>query len=605
MPTDRSFELRNRYVGRVGALAVALGVGMAVATSPGIAHAETGDADTPSAAEDDTPTPEDREDVEETDLDDGDPDEEVDEPQPEEEPQPEDDPEVEAPDEDDEPTDGDDAEPPLDTEPTDPSEPVDGINGPAPGSDTSGPDFSETNNETNNEPPADHTPPDGTPETTIVADQTSNRVAAELNSDAAPLSMAPELQLQAFEPIAPPPARPAAERLEDAVIDVASVFVTAALAPFVVFNPLAPQAPQSLWLALLWVRRELQRAVDDANPTATVDQTTVTEIAATDTEFTGQPSLINQGFVAVLRAIKPVLNALGISLNGSTASIPFFTDGKPPFFLLAGVDAGTEQYQFDDGTTWTVWTLTPSNEQQRTDDVVIALHGGSFITTASLFHWWTYTDMVRDTGATVIVPMYPLANEAGTGGTAATVVPKATELYFDLSEQYGGENVSVIGDSAGGAIALAAMQQAVAQCSADPACDPETDLPGHLVLFAPVLDAGLTNPNVGLVDDPILNADDSRRNGALWAGDLPITDPLVSPIYGSMEGLPPTTVYAGSYDLRAPDVLVLQQIAAATPGSDFTFELRRGQVHDWLIFAFLPDAREIRPSVYDALGLSD
>ena len=33
-----------RHIGRVGALAVALGVGMAVATTPGIAYAEPSDS---------------------------------------------------------------------------------------------------------------------------------------------------------------------------------------------------------------------------------------------------------------------------------------------------------------------------------------------------------------------------------------------------------------------------------------------------------------------------------------------------------------------------------------------------------------------------------
>ncbi len=330
-------------------------------------------------------------------------------------------------------------------------------------------------------------------------------------------------------------------------------------------------------------------------------------VAVGDTEFTGRPSLITQVFTAVLRATKPLLSAAGISLSGSSASVPFFTDGVPPFFLLAGVTATSEDYAFDDGTTWKVWTLTPSDPAKRTEKVVIAVHGGSFVSQASIFHWWTYTDMVRDTGATVVVPLYPLANAEGTGGTAATVVPHTAELISDISTLHGGQNVSVLGDSAGGSIALAAMQLAVSQCKADPSCDPATDLPGRMVLFSPSLDSGLSNPNIGLIDDPLLDADDLRANGALWAAGLPggTLNPYASPIYGSLEGLPPTTVYAGSIDLRAADVLLLQQKAAGTPGANFSFELRNGQIHDWLIFAFLPDAQAIRPSVYNALGLTN
>ena len=323
------------------------------------------------------------------------------------------------------------------------------------------------------------------------------------------------------------------------------------------------------------------------------------DAAADEATFTGEPSLVTQGFVAGLRLINPVLRLAGIELNGSSATIPFITDGIPPFFLTHGLDAKSEEY-----AGWTTWTLTPA---EPSGNVVVAIHGGSFISRASILHWWMYADMARDTGATVIVPLYPLANEEGTGGTAATVVPTMADFISTQvadPQRGGAEHVSVLGDSAGGAIALAATQELVRRCNADPDCDPAEALPGRVVLIAPVLDAGLSNPNAELVDDPLLDPEASRRNGQLWAGNLDIKDPVVSPLYGSLEGLPPTTVYAGSLDLRAPDVLVLQQLVAATPGADFTFELRKGQIHDWIIFAFLPDARAERPGLYSHLGLT-
>ena len=54
--------------------------------------------------------------------------------------------------------------------------------------------------------------------------------------------------------------------------------------------------------------------------------------------------------------------------------------------------------------------------------------------------------MARNTGATVIVPIYPLAPQ----GTAATVVPAMADLISSQIDQHGAENVSVYGDSAGG-----------------------------------------------------------------------------------------------------------------------------------------------------------
>jgi len=123
-----------------------------------------------------------------------------------------------------------------------------------------------------------------------------------------------------------------------------------------------------------------------------------------------------------------------------------------------------------------------------------------------------------------------------------------------------------------------------------------------MVLISPVLDNTFTNPNVGLVDDPLVDVAHGRDNAQLWAGGLPLTDPLVSPLYGSLDGLPPTAVYSGSLSLLAADALVLQQEAQAQ-GAPFSFVNARGQIEDWIIFFFLPDACKELPGIYQQLGL--
>lgn len=325
------------------------------------------------------------------------------------------------------------------------------------------------------------------------------------------------------------------------------------------------------------------------------------QLAETEAVFTGQPSIFTQVFVTGLRLIKPVLALFGIELNGTSARIPFFTDGVPPFFVTGGLDVRAEEYE-----GWKVWRLTPPNP---TEKVVVGVHGGSFISTASLFHWETYADMARKTGATVVVPLYPLANADGTGGTAKTVVPVVADFIAAQVAEHGAENVSVFGDSAGGSIALAAAQEIVRRCGDDAACR-SAQLPGRMVLLSPALDASATNPGIAEIDDPLLSPASSRRNGLWWARGLETVDdpdgtrnPLASPVFGSLEHLPPITVYAGSIDLRTPDVLVLREKALAA-GADIAFELRAGQFHDWPIFGFLPDAHVERANIHRDLGLS-
>jgi triacylglycerol lipase len=75
----------------------------------------------------------------------------------------------------------------------------------------------------------------------------------------------------------------------------------------------------------------------------------------------------------------------------------------------------------------------------------------------------------------------------------------------------------------------------------------------------------------------------------------------VSPLYGSLTGLPPTTVYSGSLEILAPDVLRLSQ-EAAMQGAPISFVLRTGEIHDWALGG-LGDAMAYRPQIYQELGI--
>ena len=63
--------------------------------------------------------------------------------------------------------------------------------------------------------------------------------------------------------------------------------------------------------------------------------------------------------------------------------------------------------------------------------------------------------MAYQTGATIEVPIYPLIQQ---GGTAGTVVPEMAGLISTQIALHGASNVSVLGDSAGGTIALSAVE---------------------------------------------------------------------------------------------------------------------------------------------------
>jgi triacylglycerol lipase len=297
--------------------------------------------------------------------------------------------------------------------------------------------------------------------------------------------------------------------------------------------------------------------------------------------FSGSPSLLLGSLVPVLDALAPFEKALGIDFTSTIA--PLIASASPPSWLTS-LDGLTVTESTYDGMP--VYDLTPANPS---GDYVVAIHGGAYVDQPTILHWLAYTDMAQQTDATVVVPIYPLAPE----GTAGTVEPELASLISSEIAANGASHVSVLGDSAGGGMALSAVELLVKD--GDP-------VPHSMVLDSPTLDLTMTNPNIAFINDPVLSLADGRQDSLLWAGNLPLTDPLVSPLYGSLADLPPTYVYSGSNEILAPDVLVLEQDAIAND-APFSFILRSGELHDWALFPFA-DGGQVQPQIYQELGLT-
>ena len=312
--------------------------------------------------------------------------------------------------------------------------------------------------------------------------------------------------------------------------------------------------------------------------------------------FTGTPSLLNHAETALLRQVNNLLSVTGVwdqlgTLNSPVQNLfssgllsPIFSNTPPKLLTWALGETVTQ-------TTYQGMPVVQIAPAHPDGNYVVALHGGAWVWPPILTHWIDYSMMAYQTGATVVVPIYPLVQQ---GGTAGVVVPKVAGLIESEITAHGAPHVSVLGDSAGGTIGLAAVEYLVVNNEA---------VPASMVLLSPALDLTGSNPAVGLVNSPFpggpAGIGASQQLGKEWAGNLPVTDPLVSPLDGSLKGLPPTYVYAGSLDPVAPDVLLLQQEAVAQ-GAPISFALVNGEFHDWLFLS--PDGVRYWPQVHQELG---
>jgi triacylglycerol lipase len=314
--------------------------------------------------------------------------------------------------------------------------------------------------------------------------------------------------------------------------------------------------------------------------------------------FTGAPSLLGRlESELVLRPINYLLNASGFwtqlgTLNSPVQNLfssgllsPIFSDTPPKLLTWAlGETVTRTDYQ-----GMPVVQIAPAHPN---GNYVVAIHGGAFVWPPLITHWIAYSVMAYQTGATIEVPIYPLVQQ---GGTAGVVVPKVAGLIESTITAHGASHVSVLGDSAGGNIALAAVEYLVAH---------NETVPASMVLLSPAPDLTWNNPALSLVNSPFAggpaNLAAGQQIAKAWAGGLSVTDPLVSPLYGSLQGLPPTYVYAGSWDPIAPYVLSMQQQAVTQGVQTLSFSLVNGQFHDWLFLS--PDGLRYFPQIYQELG---
>jgi acetyl esterase/lipase len=202
---------------------------------------------------------------------------------------------------------------------------------------------------------------------------------------------------------------------------------------------------------------------------------------------------------------------------------------------------------------WPVYVLAPRWGAPRPGTPqrqAVYVHGGSWIHEISPFHWRFIADLSSATGTTFTVPIYPLAPL----GTAETVIPAISDLTADLMGRFGAGNVTLVGDSAGGTIALAVALSLR---------DRGYDAIRHCILISPAVDLSFTDPHIPALalNDPWLAVPGLRATAGLWRGGLPIDDPMVSPLYGDLAGLPPLTVFTGTFDILNADAKALHRHA--------------------------------------------
>lgn len=222
--------------------------------------------------------------------------------------------------------------------------------------------------------------------------------------------------------------------------------------------------------------------------------------------------------------------------------------------------------------------------------VVVYLHGGAYTNEIVDQQWAFVAAVAEHSGAEVHVPIYGLAPHH----TASEAVDLVAEVVETVVAR--GRPCVLLGDSAGGGLALVAAQQARPEVREHIA---------GILLIAPWTDLTMTNPVVDAVErtDPWLTRAGLHPIAQAWAGDLAVDDPRVSPLLGDLTDLPPVEVWVGTRDITLPDCRELERRMPV--GAPFALHVEDGAIHDYPLLP-TPEgraaSREIADRVVDMVG---
>jgi acetyl esterase/lipase len=201
--------------------------------------------------------------------------------------------------------------------------------------------------------------------------------------------------------------------------------------------------------------------------------------------------------------------------------------------------------------------------------VVFYLHGGAYTIGPLIPQWARMKDLVEASHCTVALLDYPKSPE----NQCEKTMQVCMTAFDQLSMLFGAENIILLGDSAGGGLALAlSMYRKSLGMS----------LPARLILLSPWLDISMANPDIANYEelDLSLDIEGLRVQGTYYRGNLPGAHPLVSPIYGDINGQPVMDVYVGTHELFYPDC---RDFSDKNKDKGVCLHAFDGMQHDWMM----------------------
>ena len=220
--------------------------------------------------------------------------------------------------------------------------------------------------------------------------------------------------------------------------------------------------------------------------------------------------------------------------------------------------------------------------------VIMYVHGGGYVSGSCRDHRGFVSKFAKNTGITNLVYEYRLAPEHP---YPAAVEDSVKVYWWLLSTGFRPENIVIAGESAGGGLCLATLLALK---------DRKIQLPVAAVAISPWADLTCSSDSYKTKN----NVSVAPRNSwtafsTHYVGSSDPTDPLISPVFGDLRGLPPLFINSGDADELFGDGEKFY-LKAKDAGVNITFRAGTGMVHCYPLLA--PAFREATEAMQEIVS---
>lgn len=216
-----------------------------------------------------------------------------------------------------------------------------------------------------------------------------------------------------------------------------------------------------------------------------------------------------------------------------------------------------------------------------TEKVIMYVHGGGYVSGSCNDHRGFVSKFAKNTGLANLVYEYRLAPEF----PFPAAIDDSLKIYrYLLASGYKPENIIIAGESAGGGLCLALLLALK---------ENKIDLPAAAVVISPWTDLSCSGESYkakNKVSPAPLNSWIVFSHH--YVGDNDVRNPLISPLFGDLTGLPPIYINSAVNDELYDDGEQFY-LKARNEGVDVTFKAGTGMVHCYPLLApMFPEATE-------------